>query len=496
MYVWYVVLALMIFFMAKGARAQGEVNKGPLQPYVRTMQWPAFEGAQTTPIVITKSTSQVLRFDRAITRTAISNPAVCDITPIGGQDVLLNSKDAGTANLIVWDNANNIASYSLDSTPNLDKLNSLFLNVDPDAALKVVPFNGTVAVYGTVETSLKLKQIEQAAKAFDKDAISFARLRESKEILLEVRFAEVSRKNNKDFKFDYEALGQKYHILGFNGQTGIQQQTALPAGATTAYTPKGAATVFPILQTPVGSVANLYGSYADGSFLLQNYLKFLEQENILKIIARPNLVAKDGEEAQFLVGGEFPVPIVTNNNINIDYKQFGTKLKFTPDVLDNQVIRLKVETEVSELDFSNTVVLSGITIPSIIKRNHQTIAELQDNQTFVIGGLITQKINRVHNKVPLLGDIPLIGLAFNGDSYTRTDVELIVVITPHIVKPLNLNETKAFYDPKSVTSAVGAYSAPYADSQGDTIKQMITQDEVLKDINGKPVPTAVKPSKK
>lgn len=463
-----------------GQKAQPPAASELVNPSIRTIPWPAYEGAKTPRISITRSTSQILRFDRQISRTAISNPNICDITPIGGKDVLVNAKTAGIANLLVWDSAENIAAFDLESTLDLDKLNSLMSEIDSEGTLKILPFNDTVAVYGKVQTSVRLKQVAEVAKAFDKNAVSFADLKDPKQVLLEVRFAEINRKNNKDFRLDIEALGSHFATRSLTGATG---SSALDSNSS--FTPRNGIVTFNPMGLPTEEQVNLFGSYIHEDFMIENFLRWLEEKNVLKIIARPNLLAKDGKEASFIVGGEFPVPISNLDRITIHYKEFGTKLKFTPEILDGTMIRLAVDTEVSELDFSNTVNLGGIVVPSIIKRRHETVSELKDKQSLVIGGLLTQKISHLHRRVPVLGSIPLIGRIFTSDAYDRTDVELLVVITPHIIKPFELKEKKEFYDPKTVDSATRTYNPMNADPHGDAIHSLIVQNEDWVEFNTK-----------
>ncbi len=286
-----------------------------------------------------------------------------------------------------------------------------------------------------------------------------------------MRFAEINRKDNKDWKFDLEVINDTFASRKLDGRTG---SSSIDSDST--FLPSGAPLIFEQIGLPSEKEANLFGTFFDDDYLISNYIQWLETKNILKIIARPNLLAKDGEEANFVVGGEFPVPIATEDRIHIDYKEFGTKLKFTPELLKGGVIRLAIETEVSELDFSNTVTFSGVTIPSLIKRTHQTVAEMKDNQSFVIGGLLSQKVELIKRKVPLLGSIPIIGHAFSSEDFQRTDVELLVVVTPRIVKPFDLNSKKS-YEPDAVEQALRVYNPPYPDSHGDAIHHLLAENE-------------------
>ena len=448
---------------------------------VTFIQWPSHEGDDTTPIKITKDTSQVLRFDRPIVRIAISNPGICDITTIGDKDVLVNSKQAGSANLLVWDEADTIATYQLSSIPNVEKLWHLLQNVDPNGNFNVVPFNDTVAVYGSVSTSEKLKQVQDASKAFDAHSLCYAQLKESKQVMLECRFAEVNRNANKDFKFDLQALTANNFIGDFlTGQTGIGSN----AGGTRNTNNIADIAVFDQITSGVG---NLGGIYTGGAGTVAYAIKWLESKNILKIIARPNLMAKDGEEAHFVVGGELPISTSVasggTTTTSVTYKEYGTKLTFTPTVLNDDMIRLKTDTEVSEIDSSNVFTVGGGTVPSFIKRSNQTVAELRDNESLVIGGIITQRITKVNRKTPVLSNIPIFGIIFKADEFQRQDVELLIVITPHVIKPMSLNESKIYYEPSQVKEATRIYKPTYVDSHADVINGMITENETPRDVN-------------
>lgn len=446
-------------------------------PY-HELAWP--EGGQSSSTVkITKDTTHVLRFNRDIARVAVSNPAICDITNAGARDILVNAKDAGDANLIVWDKDNNVATYQLSTSLNMERLRALLSGIDPTANISVIPFNKTVAVYGTAATSVKLKQIQDAAKAFDEKVICFVSLRESKQVLLEVRFAEVDRNQNKDFKFDVQGVTRFWAFGNITGQTG-----ALSEAGESVYSAEHAVVEYETLQSGLGvqSVGNLFFPFVSRSLWLTPYLNFLESKNILRVIARPNLLAKEGEEASFLVGGEYPIPTTsTTSGTTITYKDYGTSLKFTPEVLENDVLRLKVAAEVSELDTTTSVTSGGVSVPGLTKRNQSTIAELSANESLVIAGIITQRITKNNRKTPYLGDVPVLGRLFNADEYERADVELIVVITPHLVRPLKLEEKKEFYKPEDVREAIKVIAPPYSDKAADSIDRMIVGGESFRD---------------
>lgn len=442
---------------------------------VKYLSWPKVEGEPQPLMMMIRGTSHVFRLERPIIRAAVSDPTVCDILTLNPQEILIHARGVGRMNLILWDEDNRIATYDLQSIVDVERLEVMLKSIAPQSDLHVMPFNESVIVYGTTQNSSRVQQVTEAVTAFDEKAKSFVDIAEPKQVLLEVRFAEVSRKTNENFGLDFELVSHLWQTRSFSGRNA-------PSGTTdsTYQTDQGAVAVEPIgLPTSAGST-DQFLSYVSGSTLASAYLQWLEQKNILKIIARPNLLAKDGEEAKFIVGGEFPIPITTDNNIEIEYKEFGTKLNFTPVVLDNDVLRLKVDTEISELDFSNTVSFGATTVPSILKRNQQTVAELKEGQSLIIGGMITQRINRVKKKVPLFGDIPIVKNYFKRDEFSRTDVELLVVITPHLVRPFDLQENKRYGDPEThpaIKKSIQLYQPAYPDAQGDAVNQLFVQGE-------------------
>ncbi len=455
-------------------------------PQVRYLPWPTYEGTEGETLYIVKHTSQVLRFDRSVVRAAISNPSICDIVPLGKEEILIYCERTGRINLIVWDGSYQVASYDIQATVDQRKLYEVFSAIDPTAELEIVPFEESFAIYGTAETSLKVKKIRDAAVVFDAKAMSFVRVKEPKQILLEVRFAEVNRKANLDYGLDLDLMTNRfarmYSLLGATGAVPKSSSPLFTVEASKGFRPRDSIIdYFPLNAATSSSLHNIGGGYVSAGKAIQYFLRWLEQKNILKIMARPNLLTRDGEEAKFLVGGETPVVTSNTNGTTVNYKEFGTRLNFTPEIIDDGVIQLKTETEVSELDFTQTVTVSGTTVPSLLRRHHQNVSALRDNETLVIGGMLTQRVNRIKRYFPILGQIPFLDRFFSRDEFSRTDVELLVVVTPHIVKPFQLGEKKILYNPEEVQKAARLIAPPYPDAQGDTINQLFIQEEGYRD---------------
>ncbi|MBI3307005.1 MAG: pilus assembly protein N-terminal domain-containing protein [Candidatus Omnitrophica bacterium] len=479
-------LILLSMFLLAMAPSKAVFPQDPALPEnnadikeIRQLKWPQPED-KTETLTIFRSTSQILRFDRPLKRVAVSNSSVCNLTTLGSQEILLYCPRTGKIDLIVWDSSLQTAVYYIQSVIDYPKLEEILRHIDPKANIKVIPYEGTVAVYGSSETAEKVKQIADATKAFNNRAISYVKIDKPKQILLEVRFAEIDRRASRTFGFDGETISRFIVTRSFTGEA----HSGTTVDADNAFTPRGGAAAIRQLVGPDPAKANAYFSYVNRSALIQGNLKWLVTKNILKLIARPNLIALDGQLANFVVGGETPFITSTVTSANVTFKEFGTKLSFTPNVGDHGVIRLSMKVELSELDFSSTVSLQGTTVPTIIKTSHQTIAELKDNQTLVVGGLINQRINRVEKKFPILGDIPGLDRLFKRLEFSRKDIELLIVVTPHLIEPFDNRQKKDLYPPEEVEKSTGIYVPAYPDDHADRMNRLMVQEEDYNDFDG------------
>jgi pilus assembly protein CpaC len=255
------------------------------------------------------------------------------------------------------------------------------------------------------------------------------------EVLLQVRFAEVDRTAIQQFGLNVFSTGGGNTVGSTTtGQFGPPQ--AGEQGEVTSRIPgrlEGFTSTFAL-----SDLLNIFVFRPDLN--LGVTIRALQQRNLLQILAEPNLIALNGREANFLAGGEFPFPVIQTgtglNAVTIIFKEFGVRLKFTPNILPDGTIRLKVAPEVSALDFGNALTVSGFLIPALSTRRAETEVELRDGQSFAIAGLIDNRLTQIVSKVPGLGNIPILGKLFRSNSYTRNNTELLVVVTPKLVKPL------------------------------------------------------------
>jgi pilus assembly protein CpaC len=247
--------------------------------------------------------------------------------------------------------------------------------------------------------------------------------------MLEVRIAEMNRELIKRLGINFNAIGSnEFGVSLLGGLTTLTGFTNPGVGG-------GAATVTSAVSQAIQGV---FG-FDTGSLSWTGFIDALKEENLLKVLAKPTLVALNGQEAAFLAGGEFPIPVPqTFGLVTIQFKKFGVGLVFTPNIMDSKHISLNVAPEVSELDFTNALRTQGFTIPAITTRRATTTIELADGQSFAIGGLMRDNVRESVKKVPFLGEIPILGALFRSSSFQKNESELLIIVTPHLVKPLDM----------------------------------------------------------
>ena len=398
----------------------------PSQPSVQVQSPPAgFER-----VVLTAGRSTVLGSDFDITRIAVTNPAVADAMVVQPREILIDGKSAGTVSLIVWGTGRR-AQYDVVVEPGVttlqQKLQALFPGEDITATLndEALILSGRVS---STAVMLKAGEIAQASAAKVR-VINLLQLPGgpgSQQVMLQVRFAEVNRKAVQE-------LGVNL-FMGPNGENDYVARTTTGQYTAPGVTPG---------STTLSDVLNLF--VMNTKYNVGVVIKALQQKGYFQSLAEPNLIAYNGQEASFLAGGEFPVPVVQGggvglgNAVTIQWKEYGVKLKFTPTIAGD-TIRLKVRPEVSSLDFNSGITLSGFRVPALLTRFAETDVELRDGQTFAIAGLLHNTAQEVGSKVPILGSIPIIGALFRSKSDTKEQTELMVLVTPQLVRPLDPDE--------------------------------------------------------
>ena len=411
-----VTLAVCMAVMSAGAQSQGQ---GQAQPPTS----PAATDQGMPRVNVTAGRSLVLPTDFNITRIALTNPAVADAVVVSPREILIDGKTAGTISLIVWGAAQRV-QYDLVVDPAIPTIQQQLRTLFPGEEILVNVSDDAVVLSGQVSsTNIMLRAAEIAQAASSKRAvINMLQVpggSESQQVLLQVRFAEVNRRILTE-------LGVNFFLAKANW-LGRVTSGQFPAPD------------FEEDRIVFSDFLNLF--IFDRKDGIGGVLKALEQRGAFQSLAEPNLIAYNNQEANFLAGGEFPVPVVQgiSGAVSIQFREFGIRLKFKPTIAGD-MIRLKVAPEVSALDFANGVTLGGFRIPALTTRRAETDVELRDGQSFAIAGLLDNISQEDSAAIPILSKIPIIGNLFKSKAERAEQTELMVLITPRLVRPLDPDE--------------------------------------------------------
>jgi pilus assembly protein CpaC len=401
---------------------------------------PAAAAPDATTIELLVGRSTILNVGSTIARVSLTVPDIADALVTTPQQLLIHGKQPGTISLFVWDKAGGIKTYEVSVHRDLKELAEHMKQLFPGEPITVAGSGKDVVLSGTVSSKYVLDKASDLASGYvDKkeNVVNLLKQQEgvaSNQVMLRVRFAEVSRSAVQE-------LGSTF----FTGPTGYKN---VIARTTTEQFP---APNFSELSRTSDLDNHLTGS--SGKYTLSDFLNLfifsnkynvgtviraLQTKGLFQSLAEPNLIALNGKEASFLAGGEYPYPVVqpstTGSSVTIMFKEFGVRLNFTPTVLGNGLIDLKLRPEVSTLDFSNAITLDGFRLPALSTRRTETEVELQDGQTFAVAGLLNNTVNTSMQKIPGIGDIPILGYLFKSRAYQKNQTELVVMVTPTIVK--------------------------------------------------------------
>ncbi|MFC3052503.1 type II and III secretion system protein family protein [Kordiimonas pumila] len=385
-------------------------------------------GSDNLFVEINKGT--LIRLDSPATEVFIANPEIADVQVKSNRVVYIFGKAQGETTFYALDqNDKTIFSSTVQVTRNLTALKSAFSRLLPGTAIEATTAGHLIILQGNVGSPAEAATAEQLARrVLATDAImNNLNITQPTQVNLRVRIAEVSRSVIKQLGFSWEGFKTGSNF-GFGIATGRDVSnliadpiTGLPLEVFQRATEGGA----------------LFGEIMSGSLDLNYAIDALDQEGFIKVLAEPNLTALTGQEANFLAGGEFPIPIPSRDGIAIEYREFGVKLDFTPTVMNSGRISMHVRPEVSDLSSAGAIRIEGISIPSISTRRADTTVELGSGQSFAIAGLIQNNVVQDDSKYPILGDIPILGALFKSEKFRREETELLIVVTPYLVRPVS-----------------------------------------------------------
>jgi len=371
--------------------------------------------------------SRVINFDKPVGRFSVSNPEIAEAVLVTPDQVLVNGKAFGQVNFIAWEQSGGeYLVFDVYVRANLSLIDSQMRALFPKDDIRLSQANGSVVMSGSVsdpKTQAQAQSVVEAA-GFKTVNMLVSPVRNMAQVQLQVRVAEVSRNRMRE-------LGTSYAYQG--GSSGVYANSGAGPSSLANVT-NG------VLGGTLSSALNI--AVMGGNTL--SMIRALQTQGALRQLAEPNLIAMDGQQASFLAGGEFPVPIIQSgsgqNSVSVVFKEYGIRLSFKPTIIDEDHIRLELEPEVSTIDFSNGVKFDGFLIPALRTRRAKTAVELRDGQSFALAGLLDNSETKSLSQVPVLGDIPILGALFKSKSFQKNETELMFIVTAQLVKPMNRDD--------------------------------------------------------
>ena len=403
-------------------------------------QAPQAEAQGAAPLRVLVGKSLLINTTERLKRISVTDDSIADAFPVTPTQILVHGRAAGEVSLLIWDELERSRSFDLRVDVDVRAAAEEEKRVFPEEQIAVSPSRSAIVLSGHVSTEDVSKRAGMIAEAYSKNVVNVLTFGPvgAQEVLLEVKFAEVDRSAITQLGINIFDLGKGNTVaLSQTGQFGsLQVHNTAQTTTTTGNTSTTTTTSTPPTVN-ISDFLNLFIARTDVP--IGAVIKALQQKNLLQILAEPNLIAVNGKEASFLAGGEFPFPIVQPSQgftaVTISFKEFGVQLKFTPVIMPNGNIHLKVAPSVSALDFANALTISGFTVPALSTRKAETEFELRDGQSFVIAGLMDNRVTDLYNKVPGLGDIPILGNFFRSKSAQKSNSELMVLCTARRVSP-------------------------------------------------------------
>lgn len=393
-------------------------------------------------VTISVGTGRMVRLDGAMSDLFVANDAVADVQVRSSNQLYIFGKAAGETTVYATNSAGRVVySANVRVGNNIDSIDSLLQKAMPNAQIEATPMNGVVLLTGTVagpDDAAEAQSLVQAFVGENTKVVSRLKTATPLQVMLRVKIAEVSRSLLKEVGFNLltrDNSGGFLFGIGRGNPGTIKTITATddPSGLpkdSTSYT-------YNVKQN--ATTLNFAGHLLGLDIL--STLDLAENDGRVTTLAEPSLTALSGETASFLAGGEFPIPVSQSfGSVTIEYKAYGVGLAFTPTVLEDGRISMRVRPEVSELSNENSVELNNYVVPALTTRRAETTVELGSGQSFVIGGLLRNVGQNTVNKAPWLGDLPIIGALFKSNSFRRAETELVIVVTPYLVKPVSDNQ--------------------------------------------------------
>lgn len=365
----------------------------------------------------------LVRLDHPVSAVFVADPSVADVQIKSPRLIYVFGKSVGETTLYAVDDKEAVvANFIVRVNHGLGRLRAAIKALAPEDPVQVHSIDRSLVLEGTVSTAARAEEVRALAARFISEGetvINRIAVDAPNQVNLRVRIAEVSRSAVKELGVNWDATLTNSSFL-----FGIATGNPVVAGST--------------FLTRNNGTNSIFGNVTSGTVDLNGLVDALNEEGLLTVLAEPNLTAMSGESASFLAGGEFPIPVPQDNNtITIEFKKFGVQLSFTPVLLSGGRISLRVAPEVSQLSASGSVTINNFVIPALTTRQAETTVELASGQSFAIAGLLQDNINHNLSKLPGLGDLPVLGSLFRSDSFQRDESELVIIVTPYLVRPVS-----------------------------------------------------------
>src|SRR3954451_6303241 len=384
----------------------------------------SFKEKEAVAVNVLVGQSRVINFDRPVGRFSVSNPEIAEAVLVTPDQVIVNGKAFGQVNFIAWEQGSgSYLVFDVYVRTNLSLIDSQIRALFPKDDIRLSQANGSVVLSGNVSDPKVSAQVQSVVEAAGFKVVNMlgSPVKGMAQVQLQVRVAEVSKNRMKDFGTSYAYQGASSGAYANSG--GGPSSLSSVANGVLGGTLSGALNLFVLAGNTQGMI------------------RALQTQGAVRELAEPNLIAMDGEQASFLAGGEFPVPVVQGGgggqtSVGIIFKEYGVRLNFKPTIIDEDHIRLVLEPEVSTIDFANGVKFDGFLIPGLRTRRAKTGVELRDGQSFALAGLLDNNETQTFSKVPGIGDIPVLGNLFKSKSFQKQETELMFIVTAQLVKPV------------------------------------------------------------
>jgi pilus assembly protein CpaC len=382
------------------------------------------KGTASAPLAVPMNRAIVVESDVPFAELSIANPGIADISTLSDKSIyILGITPGRTTMTLLSPDGKLISNVEIHVTPDIAEFKERLQQILPGETIEVRTANDGIVLSGTVSSAVKLDRALDLANRYAPDRVSnLMNVGGTQQVMLKVRFAEMQRSVSKSLSSSL-ALG----AVGTKGTA--------PRAGTGSYLDGGNA-IGGDLTVPAGTEGGFEIGFTAGSLQFGILLEALESKGVVRTLAEPNLTALSGQEAKFLAGGEYPIPVSNGDGgVSVEYKPFGVELNFTPTVIDGDLINLTINAAVSSIDSTTTLETGGVTINAFKRRETSTTVEMRDGESFAIAGLLQDDFRDLNGQVPWLGDIPILGALFRSADYQRAQSELVIIVTPHLVTP-------------------------------------------------------------